>query len=79
MKTLYVQFKLLAGTTTRKVTERQDPPSTKPHNAKEYRYFELEDDIPEYLANQYQEKDMIIDSCTDWKSCEPTFAEMIRP
>jgi hypothetical protein len=74
-KTIYIQFKLLSGTQTYKVAERLDPPRTQPQNAKEYRYFEIESEkeVPEHLANQYPEKDMMI--FTKWRPCESVSTE----
>jgi len=57
---------MLAGTEVRKVHERKNPPTTKSQYAKEYRYFDLEKDVPEHLANEYPEKDM--HNVSEWKS-----------
>ncbi|MFA7298763.1 MAG: hypothetical protein WC010_03920 [Candidatus Absconditabacterales bacterium] len=48
--------------------ERADPPKTKPQNSIEYRYFNLDENIPEHLANQYKEKDML--NISKWKKIE---------
>ncbi|MCX6825022.1 MAG: hypothetical protein NTY80_02245 [candidate division SR1 bacterium] len=66
MAAIYVQFKLLVGTETRKIAQRTEP-SCKPQNARYYRYFELSNDVEEHLANHFPDKDMI--NVGEWISC----------
>ncbi len=67
----YIQFQFPVGTQTRKVTEIEDPPKNKPQNAIGYRHFELNEDIPEHLANQFPEKDMLnLNPPTGWNKLE---------
>ena len=68
MATMYIKFKFLGETTqTNKVLKREFPPQIKPQNAREYRYFDLENYTREHLANEVEEKDMI--DPTKWESC----------
>jgi len=58
-------------------SEKETVNTNKPQNATGYRHFELNEDIPEHLANQYPEKDMINrNPPTGWKNCE---AKTSRP
>lgn len=70
MTTTFIQFKFLVGTRTYKTEKRDTPPLNKPHNAKQYRYFDLNEDIPENLANQFTDADML--NVSPWENCEST-------
>lgn len=61
----YIQFEFLAKTKRACKAEKMNhPPLTKPHNAKRYRYFVLNENISAHLANQFMENDII--KITPW-------------